>query len=449
MSAHARLSPSSFSRRRACPGSLALEEQVLIHTTSEFSDEGTAAHQVLEWTLGSEAKYAHAFEGRVLPIINGVYWDGTGEKPEKLKGQRVDIERTFTADEEMCGYVQQVVDRVVETVEGYKLAGATNVTLQAEQRVDASEVLGVPEQFGTVDITVIAEFPDGRIDLSIEDLKFGRGVKVDADDNEQLMVYAASVALKYEMLGTIRNVRMVIHQPRLSHHSVAEMAYRDLMAFVDEAKQVAETTIYLADHAGEIDLTTHLNPTEDGCKFCDAKATCPALAQKVLGTIADELIDLDAPVGDIKAKLQTGIERVKNAEPAHLAALYPLIDLIADFPKAVLARIEGELLAGRKVEGVKLVAGKKGHRKWTDDSAAEAAFKSMRLKQEEMYDFKLISPTTAEKRLKDTPKRWSRVKALITQSEGKPSVAPLSDNRPPLVVGRVEDDLETVPEELV
>ena len=73
----------------------------------------------------------------------------------------------------------------------------------------------------------------------------------------------------------------------------------------------------------------------------------------------------------------------------------------------------------------------------------------MRLKQEEMYDFSIISPTTAEKRLKDSPKRWSRLQPLITQSDGKPSVAPLSDRRPAIEVRSIEEDLEDVSEELV
>ena len=61
--------------------------------------------------------------------------------------------------------------------------------------------------------------------------------------------------------------------------------------------------------------------------------------------------------------------------------------------------------------------------------------KSMRLKVDEMYDFKVISPTTAEKVLAATsPRKWKKLQDHITQSQGKPSVAPASDKRAALNV---------------
>jgi tRNA pseudouridine-54 N-methylase len=96
------------------------------------------------------------------------------------------------------------------------------------------------------------------------------------------------------------------------------------------------------------------------------------------------------------------------------------------------------------VDGWKLVQGKQGHRKWADPAAAEALFKSMRLRQDEMYDLALISPTTAEKVLKTSPKRWERVQPHIVRAEGKPSVAPATDKRPALAVQSVADDFRDV-----
>jgi hypothetical protein len=68
------------------------------------------------------------------------------------------------------------------------------------------------------------------------------------------------------------------------------------------------------------------------------------------------------------------------------------------------------------------------------DTEAEQLFKSFRMTTEEMYDLKLISPTTAEKRLKEHPKRWHKVIPLITQSDGALSVASESDKRPAVTV---------------
>lgn len=65
-----------------------------------------------------------------------------------------------------------------------------------------------------------------------------------------------------------------------------------------------------------------------------------------------------------------------------------------------------------------------------------------------MYDYSVISPTTAEKRFsKEHPKQWKRLLGLITQSDGKPSVAPTADKRPAIEVKPIADEFETLPEE--
>ena len=116
------------------------------------------------------------------------------------------------------------------------------------------------------------------------------------------------------------------------------------------------------------------------------------------------------------------------------------VELVEQWCKAVRAEVERRLLAGQQVDGYKLVEGKRGNRKWGSEESVEALFKSFRLRQDEMYDFSLISPTKAEKLFKENPKRWAKVKDLITQNEGKPSVASANDKRPALVVQSVADD---------
>ena len=68
--------------------------------------------------------------------------------------------------------------------------------------------------------------------------------------------------------------------------------------------------------------------------------------------------------------------------------------------------------------------------------------KSMRLKRDEMYSFKLITPTVAEKLLKDNPKKWNRLQKLVIKPEGSPTIAPASDKRPALVMKSQADDFE-------
>jgi len=134
-------------------------------------------------------------------------------------------------------------------------------------------------------------------------------------------------------------------------------------------------------------------------------------------------------------------------EAAWLAATLSKVDLIEDWCSAVRAEAHRRLTAGEPVPGYKLVQGKRGNRAWADPDAAEAQLKAMRLKVEEMYDLKLITPPSAEKLAKAKvigPRQWPKLQDLITQSEGKPHVAPDSDPRPALTVTPVVDDFTDV-----
>jgi hypothetical protein len=71
----------------------------------------------------------------------------------------------------------------------------------------------------------------------------------------------------------------------------------------------------------------------------------------------------------------------------------------------------------------------------------------MRLKVEEMYDLKLISPTTAEKLAKAKtigPRQWKTLQEGITRSEGAMHVTPDSDPRLALVLTKVADEFDIV-----
>ncbi len=96
---------------------------------------------------------------------------------------------------------------------------------------------------------------------------------------------------------------------------------------------------------------------------------------------------------------------------------------------------------------MKLVTGKLGNRAWGNETEAEATLKGFRLKREEMYSMKLISPTQAEKLIKkDNPRRWTKLESLITRAEGKPVVTLESDPRPALVL-TPENDFDDVTDE--
>ena len=171
-------------------------------------------------------------------------------------------------------------------------------------------------------------------------------------------------------------------------------------------------------------MEAFLHPSTKGCMWCKAKGACPAAAAKVQEDIGMSFDDIS---GEEPAALTAPVSRMgDNYLPAAMAA----IDRIEDWCKAVRAEVERRLLAGQAVPGYKLVEGKRGNRKWTSEKDAETLLKSFRLPADDIYEKSLISAPAAVKLLKDNSKRLEKVQALISQSEGKPSVAPVDDKRP-------------------
>lgn len=384
MSAHAQLSPSSASRWMTCPGSVALCQD-LKDTTSKFADEGTAAHEMGEKIL-------------------------LGADGASLVGSKAENGVTMTAAmlSEVLKYTHYVQD-VVATTGG---------TLLVEQRLLISGFTGEADAHGTSDTVILA-----GDELIVVDLKFGMGVKVDADENPQLQIYALAALEEFGLAEDFKTVRMVIHQPRLNHVSEWTQTVAELEAFGVAAWNAAIDT-----RKPDAKLVT----SEKGCKFCKAKATCPAILAEVMDCF--ERIEPD------------------TAETDALGEAMGKADLIDGWLKAIRAETERRLFAGIDVAGFKLVQGKRGSRAWIDAEDAEKALKSMAVRKDEMYDLKLVSPTTINKRLADwvdddgverkpilSARQVKRLNTLITQADGKPSVAPESDKRPALVMSADAD----------
>jgi hypothetical protein len=380
MSGHAKLSPSSAARWMTCPGSVTLSEGIE-DTGSSNASEGTMMHAFAAQCLETGTDAA----GYI-----GVVEDETG----------------LILQAKQAKDVQFYVDHVRDIVR------ATGGELRVEQRLPIGWMTGEEGAHGTADAVIVT--PD---ELIIVDAKFGFK-EVDADDNPQLMIYAAAAWDELKVAYDFQRVRIAISQPRLLAKPEFSFSMEDLHNFVAEVAFAAELTRYDPDT---------LVPSEKGCQWCRAKAICPALRISVMDDfymVVPETADQD-----------------------DLARVMANANLIEGWVKAVRAEVERRLLAGEPVTGYKLVQGKRGNRMWANPEDAEAALKAMRIKHDQMYDYKLASPTSIEKLAKAEeigPRQWAKIQALITQSEGQPSVAPESDKRPALVTSAAASDFDDV-----
>ena len=227
--AHARLNASSSHRWMMCSPSVKLSEQ-FEDKPSTYAEEGTYLHELCELKL-------HRYLG-----------DMAMEAVEAQYAEHRDSE--FYSDEAES-VTDEYVAFCVETIEAVR-SSCHDPLIMVEHRLDYSEY--VPEGFGTGDLVIVA---DGVIEVI--DFKGGRGVRVDAHRNSQLMLYALGALLEFDPLYDIHHVRMSIVQPRLNNLSSYEME-------ADELLRWAETEVRpkaLLAYAGKGEFCAG-----EWCRFC-------------------------------------------------------------------------------------------------------------------------------------------------------------------------------------
>lgn len=423
MAEHSKFSASAAERWLACPGSIPMSEGKP-DRTSVHAARGTAAHKLLEDYL-----------------VDGVLPESRIDEVFEIDGH------TIIVDQSLVDNVRWAIDNAAEITKGYDI-------VQAESRTNYATWLNVPAEdgFGTADITGVHV---AQRELLVADYKNGHK-PVNAVENPQMMLYAGGKLLEFEDAVDIETVRMVILQPEAGAPKEHVVSVDELRAWGTGRARSGAASVLLAEQTFAEPPTQEWTDTflasGDHCQWCKAKATCPKLRGDVIAAVqADD-------AGDVTAEMFEDMRDVRmptaQTDEKWLAVAFGKLDLIESWVDAVRTEVARRLAAGEPVPGYKLVQGKKGARAWANAAEAEEALKAMRLKVEEMYDLKLISPTTAEKLTKGDspvigPRQWKKLQERIVQAEGKPHVAPESDPRSAITVQPVAEMFESQAGEMV
>lgn len=356
--AHSKLSASGNVRWMNCPGSVKLSELFPQKEAGEAAEEGTGAHALGEKVL--------------LNAPNAFYYVGR----EKFNG--------FDVTDEMAEGVQLYCDHVVDVRN--ELGGELTV----EEKFHLKHLH--PLLFGTADAVIRQEF--GK--LVVIDFKFGV-VPVEVERNTQLMEYALGAAYG----GDYEEIELHVVQPRAPHSDGPirkwSLSYDELVEWGKELKAAA-----IATEKENAPLNAG-----DWCKWCPAAGGCPKLGSKALSEAQIEFDDMNAPkLPDVLKLSDEQMVRIIQHE-----------DMLKKFIQSVKDLAQMRLEAGEKIEGVKLVKGRKS-RKWRDEKEAIAAL------GEEIFERRVRTVANAEKLFGK-----SVVADFVVVEEGKLSVAHESDRR--------------------
>lgn len=374
MGKHALLSASSSRRWLNCTPSARLEEQFPSDNGSVYAEEGTAAHALAEHKL-----------------------------KRMLKRRSKRPVSDYQCDEmEECtdGYVSYAMEQVELAKQNCK-----DPVVLIEQRLDYSAY--VPEGFGTGDLLIVA---DGT--LAVIDLKYGKGVAVDAEWNPQMMLYGLGALELFDAIYDIDTVRMTIYQPRLELVSTWEISVEELMKWVEEElKPRAQLAI---QGEGEFRCGSW-------CRFCKAKNTCRARAEEYLKLAQMEFRP---------PSLLTDEE---------IAEVLKVADELAKWAADVYAFATDEAVThGKQWSGFKLVEGR-SNRKYTDEEEAAEAAKAAGYT--DIYKSSLVGITEMEKLM--GKKKFAEVLGkLVYKPKGKITLVTESDKREAIITATAEADFK-------
>lgn len=386
MGAHALLAPSSAKRWMTCHPSARLEATVPEKDTA-YTREGTIAHAMAEKILRfflledfKQLEDSAAFLTSCTDVI--------GEEIKACEAEGLDWR-------EMAETVHDYYCRpVYESYLGAKLQDP-EAELLIEAKLELSEF--IPEGFGSSDAVLIY-----KDTMEVFDLKYGKGVKVDADNNPQMMCYALGAYCGPGEFYDINTVRMTIIQPRLQHESSFQICVVDLLFWAEHVLKPAAQAAFKGEGT---------QVPGDHCRFCKVAARCKALAAHTLEVT--------------KERHEPGLMTMDE-----IAKLLPHFETIKNWISSVEEYALNQALNGETVPGYKVVEGT-SRRKIENTDAAIKKLKEAGIPEDSyMKPRELKNISDLEKAL--TKKGFNAILGpQVIKPQGKPTLVENSDPRKP------------------
>jgi hypothetical protein len=380
---HSRLAPSGAPVWTVCTASpiyLEENEDRVVREDSAYSLEGTLAHEVADCLM---------------------------------RGQRV----PHNATREMMDH-GNLYKRYCQTLHPEGIAVPDAVELSVP-------LFYLPEDNGHVDYLLM--LPEHNT-IHVVDYKYGKGVKVFAEENKQMSIYARSALEEYDLTGWVQGdtkVVMHIYQPRCRKEegegpaSVWETTWDHLRLFTERDIAVPAQLIK--------DRTTHLLkfvPSDATCRWCPAAAWCEARAEQIVtGMPVVRRMTKAEPI------TPTPPEQITDENMAQVLAHIPSVRKWMD---QVEEYAEKRAKTGNPVPGTKLVEGR-GTRSWSDVKKAMDASFALGVDPIEEVENPVLSPFALEEKMKEAKvkkKDRDKVLALAVRTPGKPVLAMSTDPRP-------------------
>lgn len=239
----------------------------------------------------------------------------------------------------------------------------------------------------------------------------------------------------------IKTIRLVIVQPPVSKRpSEWDTPVDEMEVFRKQVTAAGQHALAVATIEKPDAYVHHQRPGEEQCEYCKGKANCTKYAALVGDTVFGSLEKL-------------GDQETKPYEPHDvnlIASYYLKLKMIRDWCDAISEEAERMAKDGTitaEAHGLKFVREMRGVRRaWANESEAEQALLKS-LNKADVYNLKLISPTDAEKKLKDKPRTWKKFEELIIKSDGSLKLVHISDKREAVSVAPNSDGFEDISDE--